>query len=128
MATLALIADALGVAVSELCVRVGTQHFDTAVADLEERRRQQRARGGAVQFMKRANGGLGLIVTLGIAALTLAQVWNMWAWLAIPIYWACGQAILTATLRYLVLPRLDAKYPVSTPSAAEPDPDNTGDR
>ncbi|MFB2554595.1 helix-turn-helix domain-containing protein [Herbiconiux liangxiaofengii] len=120
METLALVAEALGVAVADLYVHIDTERFDTAVTALQLRREQQRSRDRVVHSISLVFRGVGLVVTLATIAFTVTGTWSWWAWFTIPIYWAGGQLVLEGLHRFILEPRLDAKYPLSVASPLRP--------
>lgn len=121
--TIALIADALGVTVGELFVRVEAKSFEESVDGLdirkrgEQERRDNTARGYVLAFR-----GIGILVTFGTVALMLSGALSAFGWLGwliIPAYWGAGGAFFNGLVRAVVDPQLDARYPLSVRSQVD---------
>jgi len=59
---------------------------------------------------------LGIVVTFGTVILGTAGGLGWYIWLLIPLYWAAGKVLLDAIMRLVVDPKLDTKYPLSSPA------------
>ncbi|MGO2660721.1 helix-turn-helix domain-containing protein [Mycetocola reblochoni] len=119
MSTIGLLADALGVQVSELFVRVEHDRFEQAVDGLEARRRQQARRDAYTAGVNATFRGVGVLVVFVTAALVLTGVLNGMGWLIIPAYWGGGQLLLMAAVHLWIDPRLDRRFPLTVPSSTE---------
>lgn len=118
--TIGLIADALGVSVSDLFVRVETEAFEQFVDGLDARKREeQERRDNASRGYVLAFRGVGVLVTFGTVALMLSGALSAlgWlGWLIIPVYWGAGGVFFDGLFRAAVDRRLDAQYPLSVRS------------
>ncbi|GIT81499.1 hypothetical protein LLS1_31680 [Leifsonia sp. LS1] len=115
--TLALIAGALQVPVSDLFAHVETTQFQAAIDELDARKRaQQQHRDALTQGAVLVFRGVGLVVTLATIATTMTGVLPWWGWFVLPAYWAGGSLILQATFRFLIDPHLDSRFPLSATS------------
>ena len=118
--TLSLIANALGVPVTDLFVTVEREDFQTAVEGLDARTQAQQAkRDHTTRSFEFLYQGIGVVVTFATIVLVLTGTVDWLGWFIIPVYWA-GVRYLLRFLEHLVIdPRLDAKYPLSVPSRSK---------
>lgn len=118
--TIGLIADALGVSVGELFVRVETKAFEESLDGLDTRKREeQERRDNTSRGFVLAFRGVGVLVTFGTVALMLSGALSTFGWLGwliIPAYWGAGGAFFNGLFRATVDPRLDLRYPLSARS------------
>lgn len=117
--TISLIADALGVPVRELFVTVEKEEFETAVGGLDDRKRaQQERRDATTRAYETAFNGVGVLVVLATVVLALTGIlgWTWFTWLIIPAYYAGGRYLFRAFFRLVIDPRLDERYPLSSPT------------
>lgn len=115
--TLARIADALGVQVTELFAHVEDEQFLEAVNDLDARKRgQQQRRDAVVLGFHRAVRGVGVLVLFATFALIAAKVLPGYGFLIVPAYFAGVGPLAEFLFRVVASPRLDEKYPLSVPS------------
>ena len=120
--TVALIADALGVAVKDLFVSVDHEEFGEAVGNLEARKSAQQARRDdtthGYSYLFR---GVGLLVIFGtIVLMSTGALSGVW-WLIIPAYWAGARLLFRFLFRVVIDPRLDEKFPLSVPTRVTTD-------
>lgn len=120
--TISLVAKALDVQVGELFQSVQEPSFSQAVEGLETRTRiEQERRDSATQAVVMIFRAVGLLVTFGTVILATTSNVGWYIWLIIPAYWVAGRRLLEALFRLRIDPRLDAKYPLSTPSHEQRD-------
>ncbi|TFD86621.1 helix-turn-helix domain-containing protein [Cryobacterium serini] len=120
--TIALIADALEVAVRDLFVSVESIDFGEAVEKLDARKSAQQARRDSIThaFIYLFQG-VGVLVTFATIVLQLTGTFSWLGWFIIPAYWAGVRLLFGFLFRIVIDPRLDAKYPLSLPSRAAAD-------
>ncbi|WP_066517447.1 helix-turn-helix domain-containing protein [Curtobacterium ammoniigenes] len=115
--TLSRIAAALEVEVSSLFAHVEDPEFATAVDGLGERIAAQQARRDAItDATRKAFYGLGVVISLALAALVGARLLPGIAFFLVAIYWVGGRVAYDLLLRTVIDPRLDAQYPLSGPT------------
>lgn len=121
--SLALIAKALGVPVSELFVQVEMPAFSESVRGLQDRqdeeaRQTQQARRDAItDTWRRVYGGLGVVVAIAVIALIALHVLPGLGIFIVGAYWVGGKVAYEALVRLVLDPRLDERFPLSVPSA-----------
>ncbi len=112
--SLGRIADALGVPVTELFVRVEKEQFEMAVSSLDVRKRKQQQRRDAVTHgFALIFRGVGIAATFATIVLVLTGALGWYGWFIVPAYWAGVYPLLHFLFRLLADPRLDEKYPLS---------------
>ena len=115
--SISLVAKALDVQVGELFQSVQTPHFSQAVEGIESRTRaEQERRNSITHGIMMIFNALGIVVTFGTVILGTAGGLGWYIWLLIPLYWAAGKVLLDAIMRLVVDPKLDTKYPLSSPA------------
>jgi transcriptional regulator with XRE-family HTH domain len=115
--TLSMVAKALGVSVGELFTAVADEDFNAAVDALDDRTAtQQRQRDAAVTGYRQLYTGVGIAITLVIIALIALQIVPGITILVTAAYWAAGSLLARSLLNSMINPRLDARYPLSSPT------------
>ncbi|MFC4244553.1 helix-turn-helix domain-containing protein [Gryllotalpicola reticulitermitis] len=112
--TLARVAEVLGVQVTELFVTVNDSDYAAAVGGFERRTRDQQQRRDLIaDTVRKSYLVLGVIVVLASIALIGAGVLPGIGIFIIPMYWLGGRVARDALLRFVIDPRLNARYPLS---------------
>ncbi|WP_378143779.1 helix-turn-helix domain-containing protein [Cnuibacter sp. UC19_7] len=117
--SLALIAGALGVSAGELFDRVEAPTFEQAVSGLQERQEQQARRDAVTAAWRRVFNAGGIVVGLAVIALISLQILPGVGIFIIAAYWVGGKALFEALHRLVLDPRLDRRFPLSSPSATK---------
>lgn len=114
--TLSLLADALGVTVSELFESVEDEQFADSVRSLDERTAGQRAARKRIEDgWEYLFNGIGVIISI-IATILLVTRVTGWAVLLVPgIYWAGIRMLFESARATWLEPRLDARFPLTAP-------------
>jgi transcriptional regulator with XRE-family HTH domain len=117
--TLSLLADALGVPVSELFATIERPGFAAAVDGLDERTAAQQARRNAVtRSWNQLCPAVGIVLSITFVALIGAGVFSGPLILIVGAYWAAGRYLFTFIQHAVLDPWLDRKYPLTSPTTA----------
>jgi transcriptional regulator with XRE-family HTH domain len=117
--TLSLLADALGVTVSELFATIERSGFAAAVDGLDERTAAQQARRDAVMHSwMQLYPAIGIILSITFVALIGAGVIGGPLILLVGAYWAAGRYLFRFLQHAVIDPWLDRKFPLTSPTAA----------